>query len=93
MKTGYGFYFKIDIPSLLVVICCHGILVHLDYVSDKCYLLLLSSFIFYGTVYNKEPLKLFDMSRALSPFLFSRYCHDCAESNVKQYSLEITTRA
>ena len=27
-----------------------------------------------------------------SPFLLSRYCHDCAESNVKQYSLEITTR-
>ena len=27
-----------------------------------------------------------------SPFLLSRYCHDCAENNVKQYSLEITTR-
>ena len=27
-----------------------------------------------------------------SPFLSSRYCHDSAGSNVKQYSLEITTR-
>ena len=27
-----------------------------------------------------------------SPFLPLRYCHDFAESNVKQYSLEITTR-
>ena len=47
----------------------------------------------YGTVHYKELLKLFDKSRALSPFLLSRYCHDYAESNVKQYSLEITTRA
>ena len=47
----------------------------------------------YGTMHYKEPLKLFDKSRALSPFLLSRYCHDCAESNVMQYSLEITTRA
>ena len=46
-----------------------------------------------GTVHYEEPLKLFDKSRALSPFLLSRYCHDCAESNVMQYSLEITTRA
>ena len=46
----------------------------------------------YGTVHYKEPLKLFDKTRAYSPFLLSRYCHDCAESNVKQYSLEITTR-
>ena len=35
------------------------------------------------TVHYKEPLKLFDKTRAYSPFLLSRYCHDCAESNVK----------
>ena len=47
----------------------------------------------YGTVYYKEPLKLFDKDIGLSPFLFLRYCHDYAESNVKQLlSLEIATR-
>ena len=46
----------------------------------------------YGTVHYKEPLTLFDKCRVLSPFLLSRYCHDCVESNVQQYSLE-TTRA
>ena len=34
-----------------------------------------------------EPLKSFDKSRVSPSFLLSRYCHDCAESDVKQYLL------
>ena len=39
----------------------------------------------YDTVHYKEPLKSFEIVPA-SGFLLSRYCHDCAESDVKQYS-------
>ena len=42
----------------------------------------------YGTVHYKESLKLL----GYIPYFLSRYCHDYAVSNVKQYSLEITTR-
>ena len=38
----------------------------------------------YGTVHYKKPLKSFNKTRA---FLPSPYCHDCAESDVKQYLL------
>ena len=43
----------------------------------------------YGTVHYKEPLKSFEISVEHSPrgFLLSRYCHECTESDVKQYSL------
>ena len=41
----------------------------------------------YGTVHNEEPLKSFEIRVGHSPgFLLSRYCHDCADSDVKQYS-------
>ena len=44
----------------------------------------------YGTVHNKEPLKSFEIRVGhivpASGFLLSRYCHDCAGSDVKQYS-------
>ena len=41
------------------------------------------------TVHYKEPLKSFEVRVGIVPasgFLLSRYCHDCAESDVKQYS-------
>ena len=41
----------------------------------------------YGTVHYKEPLKSFEIRVGQSSgFLLSRYGHDCAESDVKQYS-------
>ena len=43
----------------------------------------------YGTVHYKKPLKSFERKVGHCPgfdFLLSRYCHDCAESHVKQYS-------
>ena len=41
----------------------------------------------YGTVHYKEHLKSFEIRVGHSPgFLLSRYYHDCAESDVKQYS-------
>ena len=43
----------------------------------------------YGTVHYKEPLKSFEIRVGIVPasdFLLLRYCHDCAESDVKQYS-------
>ena len=46
----------------------------------------------YGTVHHKEPLKSFEIRVGLVPtsgFRLSRYCHDCAESDVKQYSLAV----
>ena len=40
----------------------------------------------YGTVHYKKPLKSFDKRRVgYSPDL-GQYCHECAESDVKQYS-------
>ena len=39
----------------------------------------------YGTVHYKEPLKSFEIGVGHSPasgFFLSRYCHDCAESNI-----------
>ena len=44
----------------------------------------------YGTVHYKEPLQSFEIRVGhidpASGFLLSRYFHDCAESDVKQYS-------
>ena len=43
----------------------------------------------YGTVHYKEPLKSFKIRVGIVPawgFLLARYCHACAESDVKQYS-------
>ena len=43
----------------------------------------------YGTVHYKEPLKSFEIKVGHSSGFghpLSRYCHDCAESDVKQYS-------
>ena len=37
-----------------------------------------------GTTHYKEPIKSFEIR--VTGFLRSRYCHDCAESDVKQYS-------
>ena len=45
-----------------------------------------------GTVHYKEPLKSFEIRVGHNPasgFLLSRYCHDRAESDVKQYSLPL----
>ena len=42
----------------------------------------------YGTVHYKKPLKSFEIRVGHSPgfdFLLSRYCHDYAESDEKQY--------
>ena len=50
----------------------------------------------YVTVHYKEPLKSFEVRVGHSPgfgFLLSRYCHDCAESDVKQYSYIYSTNA
>ena len=47
----------------------------------------------YGTVHYKEPSKSFEIIVGHSPalgFLLSRYCHDCAGSDVKQYSYIFT---
>ena len=47
----------------------------------------------YGTVHNKEPLKLSaviqkdDLTLVL---IQSRYCHDCAKSDIKQYPLTVS---
>ena len=42
----------------------------------------------YGTVHYKEPLKSFEWGTVPSSgFLLARYCHDCAESDEKQYLL------
>ena len=44
----------------------------------------------YSTVHYYEPLKSFEIRVGHSPSFWpplSRYCHDCASSNVKQYSL------
>ena len=41
----------------------------------------------YGTVHYEEPLKSFEIRVGTLGFLLSRYCHDCAESDVKQYLL------
>ena len=42
----------------------------------------------YGTVHYKEPLKSFEIRVGHSlGFLLSRYCHDCTESDVKQYDM------
>ena len=44
----------------------------------------------YGIMYCKEPLKSVLIKVwhiPTSGFLLSRYCHDCTESDVKQYSL------
>ena len=43
-------------------------------------------------LYTIKNLRRYLIRVGHSPFLLSRYCHDFAESNVKQYSLEITTR-
>ena len=45
----------------------------------------------YGTVHYKE-LSCYSIRVGHSPFILSRYCHDYAESNIKQYSIEITAR-
>ena len=39
----------------------------------------------YGAVHYEKPLKSFEIRVGYS-FILSRYCHDCAESDVKQYS-------
>ena len=44
----------------------------------------------YGTVHYKEPLESVEIRVGHNPsvagFSLSQYCHDCAESDVKQYS-------
>ena len=47
----------------------------------------------YGTVHYEEPLKLFEIRVGHSPSFglpFARYFHNCAESDVKQYSYILT---